>query len=121
VFYSAYLNNSGGKFSISPLPLDAQLFPIYAFCADDVDGDGIADLLAVGNLDATQPEFGRYDAGRGLLLKGAVNGTFEAVDARTSGFYVNGEGRDVGILKSATRQTYYLVTRNNDSMLIFRH
>ena len=41
---------------------------------DDLNNDGFPDLLAVGNLYATQPpDFGRYgDAGRGLLMLGGV-------------------------------------------------
>ena len=85
-----------------------------------MDGDGTLDLLLAGNLDATQPEFGRYDAGRGLLLKGVAGGNFEAVEANASGFFVKGEGRDVGKVRSPTGKVYYVVTRSNDAVLIFR-
>jgi hypothetical protein len=120
MFYSAYFENKDGKFFITALPSDAQLFPIYSFCKDDVDGDGNIDLLAVGNLDAVQPEFGRYDAGRGLLLKGSGNGTFEPIDANVSGFCVRGQGRDVNVMRAAGGRRYYVVSRNNDSLLLFR-
>jgi hypothetical protein len=44
-FASMYLHNDGGgKFSASPLPNLAQIAPIKAMVAQDVDGDGNLDL-----------------------------------------------------------------------------
>ena len=66
-----YIKNEGnGNFFITNLPREAQMFPIFSFCIDDINVDGISDILTVGNLDAVQPDFGRYDAGYGLVLAG---------------------------------------------------
>ncbi|MEO5600744.1 MAG: VCBS repeat-containing protein, partial [Cyclobacteriaceae bacterium] len=49
-FASIYLENTNnGKFSIHKLPVEAQLFPIFSFEVDDVNQDGHADVLAIGN------------------------------------------------------------------------
>ena len=70
-FASAVAYNDGsGRFTLRPMPDIAQAEPVYALLADDVDGDGASDLLLGGGLLNLPPERGRYDAGRGLLLRG---------------------------------------------------
>lgn len=119
-FSSIYLENTGdGQFIVHQLPKEAQLFPIFSFEITDVNLDGHADILAVGNLHAAQPEIGRHDAGYGLLLLGDGRGKFEAIANRESGFFVQGEGRAIESLMSAKNSRIYLVGRNNDGLLLF--
>jgi len=120
-FASVYVENLGnGTFSVRDLPLDAQIFPIFSFAIDDLNDDGNADLLAVGNLDATQPDFGRYDAGYGLAMLGDGKGNFSAVDAQHSGFVVKGEGRDIKSLTTGRKKKLLLISRNNDTIMVFQ-
>ncbi|MEX1238861.1 MAG: hypothetical protein WEB30_04060, partial [Cyclobacteriaceae bacterium] len=120
-FASCYFENEDdGKFSIRKLPAAAQLFPIFSFEIDDVNRDGHADILAIGNLYAVQPDIGRYDAGHGVVMLGDGKGNFTAVDHRKSGFFVRGEGRDIRGLKTPNGERVFLVARNNDTMLIFK-
>ena len=118
-FASALVMAHDGKFVISPLPVEAQMFPIHAFEDGDFNSDGHADIVAVGNLTAVQPDLGRYDAGYGLILLGDGGGNFNPLPIKTSGFLVRGEGRDLRLLKSATGSDLLLVARNNDSTLLF--
>ena len=118
-FSSVYLENRNGSFSIKELPIEAQVFPIFSFASDDFDGDGNKDLLATGNLYSVQPEYGRYDAGYGLMMKGDGKGRFEAIPLERSGFLVRGEGRDIAKVKRPGGNIF-LVARNNDSVMIFR-
>ncbi len=120
-FASAYLENTNdGKFTVHPLPTEAQLFPIFSLETDDVNNDGHKDILAVGNLSAVQPDIGRYDAGYGLILLGDGKGKFTAIRASISGFFVPGEGRDVKALRAANGGRLYLVGRNNDGLMLFK-
>lgn len=120
-FASGYLENTGnGKFSFTPLPVEAQMFPIFSFHANDFNDDGLTDLLAVGNLFAVQPEFGRYDAGYGLMMLGDGKGNFRSLSHQSSGFVANGEGRDIKSLVNSKGDKIYLVAINNDSLLIFK-
>ena len=64
------LNTGDGTFALQPLPVEAQLAPVYAALADDFDGDGRMDLLLGGNFYGVTPVRGRYDASYGLLLRG---------------------------------------------------
>ena len=118
-FSSAVILADEGKLITSPLPVEAQMFPIFAFEHSDFNGDGNVDLVAAGNLTAVQPDLGRYDAGYGLMLLGDGTGNFKPLSIGTSGFVVRGEGRDIAITRSGAGQELLLVSRNNDSMMIF--
>lgn len=118
-FASSYVENRNGRFVLTPLPAEAQMFPIFSFAEGDFDDNGQTDLLAVGNLHAVQPELGRYDAGYGLMLLGNGQGYFRSLSLQASGFVVKGEGRDIARMTKASGHRVYLVSRNNDSMLTF--
>lgn len=119
-FSSVYLQHNGSSFKPVPLPFEAQLFPVFAIYVDDVDMDGFDDMLLTGNLTATQPEFGPYDAGLGLFLKGNGKGGFAALSPMASGFVVRGEGREIRQLKNPRGEKVYLVSRNNDTVKAFK-
>ena len=112
-------NNGDGSFTLVPLPLEAQLAPVYGILARDLDGDGKPDLLLAGNFDGVKPEIGRMSASYGLLLRGDGTGRFAPVRAAESGFFVPGQARDIQAIR--TRQgELIVVTRNNDRPLVFR-
>jgi len=112
-------NNGDGSFTLVPLPLEAQLAPVYGILAQDVDGDGKPDLLLAGNFDGVQPEIGRMSASYGLVLRGDGRGRFRPVPAAQSGFMVPGQARDIQRVRTR-RGDLYVVTRNNDRALVFR-
>jgi len=118
---SVVLRNDGDKFELIPLPGEAQYFPVYGIKSIDLNDDGIPDLLLTGNLSATQPDFGSYDAGVGLVLIGDGKGNFEPMRPDKSGFVTLGEGRDIAIMQEANSgKLIYLVSRNNQTLLTFR-
>ena len=119
-FASVYVQNDQDKLTLKHLPVDAQMFPIFSFEKGDFNADGHIDLLAVGNLYSVQPDFGRYDAGYGLMMLGDGNGTFSPLSLQTSGFIVKGEGREIKALTAASGRKVFVVGRNNDSLLLFR-
>jgi hypothetical protein len=77
--------NAGGRFSLQPLPADAQLAPVFATAAEDFDGDGRVDLLLGGTLNGVPPIQGRYDASYGLLLRGVGGGRSPPLSMPESG------------------------------------
>ncbi len=120
-FASVYVENLGdGKFAIHELPIEAQMFPIYAFCLDDLNADKKLDILAVGNLYSIQPDIGRLDAGYGLTMLGDGKGNFKMNVSDLSGFCVEGEGRDIQSLVTSKGERLFLVALNNDSLKVFR-
>jgi enediyne biosynthesis protein E4 len=117
---SVMAKNTGKGFVISPLPLEAQLFPIQAIAFDDANKDGFLDLLLAGNLMATQPDFGPYDAGLGLLLLGDGKGNWKVQTPSESGFVVKGEARDIQKINTLKREKNYIISRNNDFPIQFK-
>ncbi len=109
------LNDGFGNFKSSPLPVESQLFPVYAMATGDFNHDGIKDILLGGNLSRAKPETGIYGAGHGLLLKGSGNGTWLAVPADSSGFFTRGEIRDFRIIK-INGKSVISVARNNENL-----
>ena len=85
--------NRGDRFEARPLPIEAQLAPAFGLAVGDYDGDGSEDLFLSQNFFATQPETSRYDAGRGLFLKGDGNGGFRPTTGEESGVRIYGEQR----------------------------
>jgi hypothetical protein len=112
-------NNGDGSFTVVPLPVEAQLAPVYGILPTDVDGDGRTDLLLAGNFDGVPPALGRMSASYGLLLRGDGKGDFTPVPATRSGFVVPGQSRDIQRVRTA-RGDLFVVARNNDRPLVFR-
>jgi hypothetical protein len=90
---STLLLNRGQSFERRSLPAEAQLAPAFAVVVADFDGDGFEDLFLSQNFFAVEPETSRYDAGRGLLLKGDGRGGLQAMPGQQSGLLVYGEQR----------------------------
>jgi enediyne biosynthesis protein E4 len=119
-FTSALVRNNGdGSFTLVPLPREAQIAPIYAILAQDLEGHGKTDLLVAGNFDGVKPEIGRMSAGYGLLLRDDGKGDFTGVRVQQSGFFVPGQARDIKRVRTRTGDLY-VVARNNDRPLVYR-
>ncbi|MEK6477625.1 VCBS repeat-containing protein [Catalinimonas sp. 4WD22] len=116
---SSYIENQGDEtFSIKPLPMEAQIAPLYGMLSHDVDGDGFLDVLAVGNDYGTEVAIGRYDALKGLYLKGDGQGNFQAVELMQSGWYVPGDAKALAELRGKNGESIYLASQNQDSLIL---
>ena len=89
--------NMGDHFEARPLPLEAQMAPTFGVCVGDVDGDGNEDLFLSQNFFGMPPEQSRYDAGRGLCLRGDGRGGFHVLSGEESGIKVYGEQRGAAL------------------------
>ena len=108
-------NDGKGKFTLRGLPIEAQFSTMYAIEIFDFDRDDNLDILLGGNLYRVKPEAGRYDASFGLFMKGDGKGGFSTVDSKSSGFFVDGQVRDMEVIKIG-KTDFLLVARNNDSI-----
>jgi hypothetical protein len=89
--------NRGGGFAPVPLPREAQLAPAFYAGLADFDGDGHEDLFLSQNFFPTERETPRYDAGRGLWLRGDGTGRLTAVPGQHSGIRVYGDQRGAAL------------------------
>jgi hypothetical protein len=118
-FESGVLMNEGNSaYRFIPFPERAQLSTINDIVIDDLDNDGIKDILICGNSDDPAVMVGNYDATSALLLKGAGNGNFTAVSPADDGLTVRGESRKMVYLKDKN-STFLIYLKNDDAAQVF--
>ncbi len=120
-FYSAYIENKGAEgFEFHKLPIEAQFAPINDIIAKDFNNDGNIDLVIAGNYYQTEVETPQYDAGKGLLLKGNGDGTFEtSVQIKNSGLILAFDAKDLGMISIQNQLPAILVANNNNTLQLF--
>ncbi len=115
-----FLQRKDGTFRFAPLPRTAQIAPINAVIARDLDGDGLLDLLCVGNNFGPEPSTGRFDGGLGLFLKGDGQGGFTALSATQSGVVITGEARSAVVFNpGGGKHPAVMVGRCDGPLLLF--
>lgn len=91
---SSWIENQNGKFVMHPLPIEAQLAPIYGIQTLDYDHDGRLDIVMVGNDFGMEVQQGRADAFVGLVLHNA-GAQFEPLRLAESKWYVPGDAKSL--------------------------
>ncbi|MEM7369523.1 MAG: VCBS repeat-containing protein [Bacteroidota bacterium] len=120
-FHSAYIENLGsGEFAIHSLPQMAQLAPTFGLAIEDVNGDGLPDIMGVGNFRPTEVLGGWYDAHKGCVLLGDGKGQFQFEPGRSSGFWVEAEARALVKLRGVGGKNLYIVSVNDDRLKGFQ-
>ncbi|MDE3249156.1 MAG: VCBS repeat-containing protein, partial [Bacteroidota bacterium] len=114
-----FLNDGRGGFTRMALPVQAQLAPVYAVMARDLDGDGKTDLFLGGNLYGVKPQTGRLDASYGVTLLGDGKGGFRYLPPAQSGLFVRGEVRSIHPVRIANNNNAILVGVNNQPLHLF--
>ena len=112
-------NDGGGKFTLIPLPMQAQLSALNGMTVDDFDGDGNLDLLINGNDYGTDVSVGRYDALNGLVLKGDGKGSFTSLSILQSGIYIPGNGKALVKLRGKNGKYLIAAGQNRGPLKVF--
>ena len=112
------LNDGAGRFTLQPLPRIAQVEPVYAALADDLDGDGRTDLVLGGGLFGVRPDEGRYDAGLGLLLRGGAGGLTPV--GLGAGLALDGEVRNLALVRRADGSRWLVSAASDGPLQVFR-
>ncbi len=116
-FASIYLENNDGDFIIKKLPNYAQISIINQILVKDFDNDSNLDIVIAGNLYGSEVETPRNDAGIGLYLRGNGKGAFEPVRTYDSGLFINGDTKDLAMIKIGDNN--YIIAAKNDDYLQF--
>ena len=115
IFESVFLWNNGGKLDMEAMPTSVQFSEVNSIIYQDLDSDGIDDLLLAGNQYDREIETARSDASYGVFLKGTKSG-FEEIEPAQSGLYIEGNVRDMVAIKR-NKKDLIIVVRNNDQVL----
>lgn len=111
---SIFWGSASGKFTRVDMPAAAQTSPIMDMCLRDMNGDGLMDIIAVGNDYGLEIESGRLDAGDGWIILGSKDKNLRVVPNSESGFYASREGRGVKIINhKASGSSFILVGNTN--------
>ncbi len=114
--------NRGGSLEAHAMPAEAQFAPAFAVVVADYDGDGNEDIFLSQNFFAVEPETSRYDAGRGLWLKGDGHGGLRAVPGPESGIMVYGEQRGAAVADfDGDGRVDLVVTQNAAETRLFKN
>jgi enediyne biosynthesis protein E4 len=120
-FRSGVFINTAGQFRFVPFPFSAQAFPVRDMLTGYFRGqkDGPKDILLVGNNYAVRAQWGRQDAGKGLLLAPQFVAHFDAlgfsVIPGASGFYAAKDAR-----RMVQAGQFIIVANNNDTLQEFQ-
>ena len=87
--------------------------------ADDLDEDGKIDIWLGGNFYAVKPQVGRFNASKGVFLKGNGTRKFTNNPASECGIKVEGEVRDASVIHVNGMKSL-IVARNNAKVLLFQ-
>lgn len=120
-FKTSLLRNEGnGKFTLLPLPAQAQFSMINGMVVEDFDSDGNLDVVLNGNDFGTEVFVGRYDALNGLFLKGDGKGNFTPLSILQSGIYIPGNGKALAMLRSASNKCLVVASQNRGALKVLQ-
>jgi hypothetical protein len=87
--------NENGTFKQSSLPIEIQFSPVNALLLQDINGDGLPDLITGGNQSNIRVRTGKIDASYGQVFINKGNGKFQYLIQKDSGISVKGDVRSV--------------------------
>lgn len=114
--HGIFYQDKKGGFQFSPFPHAAQVSPILDWEIIDLNKDGLADLIGVGNRYQTEVETVRGDAGTGLVLIQKEGQEWEYLMPTESGFYLPFNSRQILSIKRGNIDSYLI--GNNHGPLI---
>jgi hypothetical protein len=115
---SGIFYNQKGKFEFMPLPDEAQWTIQYVGWLGDINGDHRMDILLGGNQYSVKPEIGINASSYGTVLIQQENGKFHSLPFQASGFFEQGEMRDIQLIYIGGAP-HLIIMKNNDAPSIY--
>jgi hypothetical protein len=118
---SGILENKGnGAFEFKAFDEFAQISVTNSMVVNDFDEDGFSDLILAGNFHLIEAETIRMDAGIGLLMLNDKKGNFKSIPYHKSGLFLDGDVRDLKMLKTAG-DPIIVCSKNNDYVQLIKY
>jgi hypothetical protein len=118
---SGILENKGnGIFEFKMFEQQAQISITNSIVIEDFNQDGLSDLILAGNMHAIEAETIRMDAGIGILMINDKVGSFKSVPYHKSGLYLDGDVRDLNVLKTVG-DPLIICSKNNGFVQLIRY
>ncbi len=112
-------NTGNGNFTVKAFPPGIQLSSAKTILPLDVNADGIVDLVLGGNEFGFQPQLGRLDASPGDVLLNDGKGNFAILNPAASGINLQGQVRDICLIKSK-EGINILFLQNNEYPVLYK-
>lgn len=107
---SSWVENANGKMILRPLPDLFQKSMLTGILKDDFDGDGVPEILCVGNFYPYRVEWGPSDSFFGGMLEFKNK---ELVIDNKKSLMFRGDIRDAHLMRGARNKTLMLISRND--------
>jgi enediyne biosynthesis protein E4 len=111
-----FINDGKNNFSMKPLPAEAQFSRVSSIL--NLDTMNKKQLLLAGNFYPYRAQWGHCDASMGLVVACDKNNII-ALKPYQSGLYLNGDVRNVSILKSINHRKLLLVAANDQPLQLY--
>lgn len=115
---AVFINDRKGYFTRVDLPLPSQMAPVFGLFAGDINKDGQMDIITAGNFSGVLPFEGNYDASVPALLTGDGNGAFKSRWLPEPALLIEGEIRDIRLIRLSNGKECLLISRNNSSLVV---
>jgi hypothetical protein len=120
-FRHVVLSNQGNsEFSVSYLPDLSQACNIREMVVDDINGDGLSDLIYVGNDFSFHNSLGRMDGCPGGVLLNDGSSGFEPVLIEAMSGLWNQDCRSISLVESPAGRNDHFVGINNGPLKLYR-
>lgn len=116
---AVFLNIGKDNFVCKPFPARAQLSSVNTILCEDLNGDGLKEIILAGNFYGFKPEIGRLDASY-VEVFSFRNNKFSFIPSIISGLMIKGQVRSSLTIKNKSGEKYFLFGRNNDSLAAFQ-
>lgn len=113
-----FINKGNSTFNCEPFPAKAQLSSVNTIVYDDLNKDGVKEIILAGNFYGFKPEVGRLDANYGNVYQ-YVNKRFVYLPPVKSGLNLHGQVRSSLIVNNKNGQKYYLFGKNNGELISY--
>jgi hypothetical protein len=112
-------NNGDYQFTAKPLPNRVQLSCVCDITCEDINGDGITDLVMAGNNYEFKPQYSRLDSNYGSLLLGKGNLEYEWQNYNVSGFFIKAEVKKLMKFRDNKGRSFLMAALNDEKPKIF--